>query len=176
MHLFGNAAGPHLVHFHVRHAEGRVVLDWEVRNAESIRWRVLRSESGFAESADAVPGSGQVLVSEGEDTHVVDDGLDSGTHYFYTVFSHEEDDTWRRQIEAKVKPGSVLGWLHPRAHEPTDADAGAAAQPITPSPFDPATASRDMATGPHDIAEAVWQPGFTFAESPANRWLRMGGD
>ena len=82
MHLFGSAQGPHMAHFHVRHDEGTVTLDWEVRNAESIRWRVLRSEKSFAENADALPGSAQVLVSESEDTHVVDDGLDKDTHYF----------------------------------------------------------------------------------------------
>ena len=165
-----------MAHFHVRHDEGRVELDWEVRNAESIRWRVLRSGKGFAESADALPGSGQVLVSESEDTYLTDDGLDPETLYFYTVFSLEQDGTWQRQVEAKVKPGSALSWFHPQAREPTDADLGAAARPITPSPFDPAMASRDIAIAPNDIVEAVWQPGFTSAESPATKWLRMGGD
>jgi hypothetical protein len=137
MHLFGSAEGPHMAHFHVRHNKGRVVLDWEVRNAGAIRWRVLRSEEGFAESADALPGSGQEVVNESEDTHLLDDGLDPKTHYFYTIFSREQDGTWQRQVEAKATPRRALSWIHPQAQDVADAHAAQASlvtQPNTAVP------------------------------------------
>ena len=30
MDLFGDTAGPHIAHFHVRHHDGRIELEWEV--------------------------------------------------------------------------------------------------------------------------------------------------
>ena len=141
MHLFGSAEGPHMAHFHVRHDEGRVELDWEVRNAEAIRWRVLRSEEGFAESADALSGSGQVLVSEGEDTHLVDDGLDPKAHYFYTVFSREQDGGWQRQVEARATPHKALSWFHPQTKDVADAQAAQASLVTQPNTVAPTGAS-----------------------------------
>ena len=174
MHLFGSHAGPHMAHFHIQHSRGRVVLDWEVRNAESIRWRVLRSQRGFAEGADALPGSGQVRVSESESTHLADDSLDEHTLYFYTVFSLEQDGTWQRQVEAKVKPGSVLSWFHPQAKDITEAKAGMVDEPTSVPPL-----RRDSYKGawadPDTVVE-LHRRRLTPLESGVDEWLRMGGD
>jgi hypothetical protein len=129
MTLSGDTSGPHIAHFHVRHHAGRIELEWEVRNAPSIRWRVLRSEQGFADSADAPGANGQVLVNESSDTFLTDEGLDSQAHYFYTVFSQERDG-WTRQVEAKVRPHDRLSWFHPQAQGILDAEAAGVPRPL----------------------------------------------
>jgi len=129
MHLFGDASGPHLAHFHAWHEDGRIELDWEVHNADSIRWRVLRSEQGFAESAEPPGSNGQALVSESTGTYLCDAGVDSGKRYSYTVFSQEPDGGWRKQVEVKVRPRDRLSWLHPHGHDVVDAKASLATAP-----------------------------------------------
>lgn len=76
MDLFGDTAGPHIAHFHVRHHDGRIELEWEVRNAPTLRWRVLRSQYGYADNAEVPGTNGQVLVNESSDTFLADEGLD----------------------------------------------------------------------------------------------------
>ena len=115
MHLFGTSEGPHLHHIHVSHDGDCVLLDWQVRNAPEIFWRVLRSFEGYASSPDPLGGDGhQALVGEGTDTHLSDDGCAGHTAY-YTLFAKEPDGSWQRQIEAKVRPHDLLHWLHPDA-------------------------------------------------------------
>jgi alpha-D-ribose 1-methylphosphonate 5-triphosphate diphosphatase PhnM len=65
MHVFGEGSGQHLAHFHARCELGSVQLEWEVRNAPALRWRVSRSQHDLASLADALPGSGQTRVMEG---------------------------------------------------------------------------------------------------------------
>ena len=130
MDLFGDASGPHIAHFHVRHHDGRIELEWEVRNAPELRWRVLRSEHGFAESPETPGTSGQVLVNESADTFLTDEGLDSHAHYFYTVFAREQDGLWQRQVEAKVRPHDRLSWFHPQAQGIVDAQAAGVPKPL----------------------------------------------
>jgi hypothetical protein len=116
MHLFGNDTnGAHLRHFHARHYGDGVELDWEVRNAPSLRWRVLRSQVDFATSAEPTGPIGQVLITEGPVTHVHDQALDGRTTYFYTVFCANEAGAWQRQAEIQIKPHEVWRWLHPHA-------------------------------------------------------------
>jgi len=129
MHLFGDASGPHIAHFHARHENGCVELDWEVRNADDLRWRVLRSEWGFAGSAEAPGTNGQVLVNESAETYLTDRGLDPSKHFWYTVFSQEPDDTWCKQVEVKLRPHDLLGWVHPGAQSVVDAEASLARTP-----------------------------------------------
>jgi hypothetical protein len=57
LHLFGDSSDPHLAHFHAHRERGSVELFWEVRNTTELRWRVLRSESDYATTADALPHS-----------------------------------------------------------------------------------------------------------------------
>jgi hypothetical protein len=129
MHLFGDASGPHLAHFHARHENGRVDLEWEVRNADEIRWRVLRSEQGYAESAEPPGANGQAIVNESNETYLCDEGLDPGRHYFYTVFSQEPDGGWRKQVEVRLRPHDLLGWLHPQAQDVVDAQGSLVRMP-----------------------------------------------
>ena len=90
---------------------------------------MLRSEHGFADSAEAPGTNGQVLVNESSDTFLTDEGLDSHAHYFYTVFSQEQDG-WTRQVEAKVRPHDRLSWFHPQAQDILDAHAAGDHRPL----------------------------------------------
>ena len=118
MHLFGDSGGPHLVHFHARREHDEVELTWQVRNTPPLSWRVLRSESDFAETADALVGSGQTVVMEGRETWVVD-SVTEGTTYYYTVFAQDEHGVWHRQVKAKPHEGHLY-WEHPSV-PPTEA-------------------------------------------------------
>ena len=71
MRLFGNTHEPHLTHCEVEHLNGIDVLVWDVKNAPALDWRVLRSERAFADTADALTGSGQILVPESEHCEAV---------------------------------------------------------------------------------------------------------
>ena len=104
MNLLGDAAGPHIAHFRVRHGGNRVGLEWDVRNADAIRCRVLRSTEGFADNPEAPGTNGQVLLSESQANHLDDEGLDKHGRYFYTVFAQMADGSWQRQVTAKVWP------------------------------------------------------------------------
>lgn len=112
MHLFGDGHEPHLVHFYVHRDGTQAELGWEVRNAPALSWRVLRSGHGFADAADALPGSGQTVVLAGTDTHVTDEALAAGATYFYTVFAQDEQGAWHRQVKARVRPHDHLRWRH----------------------------------------------------------------
>jgi hypothetical protein len=129
VHLFGDASGPHLAHFHARHEDGRVELEWEVRNADELRWRVLRSEQGYADSAEPPGSNGQAIVNESADTYLCDQDVDPVNEYFYTVFSLEPDGTWRKQVEVGLRPRDRLGWFHPHAHDVVDAQASLVRMP-----------------------------------------------
>lgn len=98
-----------LAHFHAWHHPGLVQLDWEPRDPASMRWRVLRSESGFARDSDPVSDPTQTLVSDGPDTHVGDTVRDG--RYYYTVFGQGGDGPWHRVAHAKVRQGSLLHWF-----------------------------------------------------------------
>jgi hypothetical protein len=113
MHLFGDHRGPHIAHFHAHRDGDHVRLEWEVRNAPALRWRVLRPEREFAATAGALPGSGQTVVLEGTDTHLADDALVRGTPYFYSVFAQDAQAVWRRHVKVKLARSERLAWLHP---------------------------------------------------------------
>jgi hypothetical protein len=104
MHLFGDRSGPHLTHFHARREGRRAFLQWEVGNAADMHWRVLRSETDFAEQAETGPSSGQTLVMEGTQTHATDETLDQASTYFYTVFAADEHGAWHRQVKVRLRP------------------------------------------------------------------------
>lgn len=119
MHLFGDTSKPHLWHVHVFHEGSQVTLDWEVRNAPELRWRVLRSAEGYATGSEPPGDNGQSLVGETTDTHIAD-ACDHSVVY-YTLFSKDQTGGWQRQIEAKVRAHERLHWFHPDAQETFDA-------------------------------------------------------
>ncbi len=129
IHVSGSAQETHMAHFHARHENGSIELDCEARHGDKLHWRVLRSEQGFAESAESPGTNGQVLVSQGTDTYLADQGLDSDKHFYYTVFSQEPARTWCKQVEVKLHPHDMLGWFHPHRHAIQDAQAGRATSP-----------------------------------------------
>ena len=100
MTLIGDTSGPHIAHFHARHHDGRVELEWELRNAPSMRWRVLRSVHGFADSAEAPGSNGQVLVNESPDTFLTDEDLDS-RHTTSTRCSHRSETAGRGRCKPR---------------------------------------------------------------------------
>jgi hypothetical protein len=113
MHLFGDSSGPHLAHFHAHRERDHVELEWELRNAPLMQWRVLRSEREFAETADALPGSGQTVVMKGTQTHATDDQAAEGTPYFYSVFAEDEAGVWQLQVKVKLEQHDHhLHWHH----------------------------------------------------------------
>ncbi len=112
MRLFGSSDGPHMAHFHCVHSGDEVNAWWEVRNCEGLKWRVLRSDKQFAESADIGPRSAQTLVVEGDISHFSDAVAGLGK-CFYTVFSQEAGHGWERQAAVKVNAHEHLLWHHP---------------------------------------------------------------
>lgn len=126
MHLFGDRNEPHLVHFEAQRERGSVVLTWDVRNAPALSWRVVSSERGFAEKADALPGSGQTLISESANCGARDDQIADGRPYFYTVFAQDGQGVWHLQVKTQVAEHEHLRWHHPASDfekRPLNADA-----------------------------------------------------
>jgi hypothetical protein len=128
------AAQHRMLHFRARHENGCVELSWEARYGDILRWRVLRSQQGFAPCAEAPGSNEQVIVSDSTATAVVDRGLDPGSHFYYTVFSQEGDGVWCKQADVRLRPGGLLSWLHPHRYDAADDGASLAAPaPVSPS-------------------------------------------
>ena len=113
MHLFGGAKEPHLTHFEAQRERGGVILRWDVRRAPAMRWRVLRSQVEFAKTPDALPGSGQALISDSADCGARDDQATGEETYYYTVFAQDAQGAWQRQVKVKVDPRDKLRWQRP---------------------------------------------------------------
>jgi hypothetical protein len=122
VHLFGERDEPHLTHFIADRQGGSVVLAWDVRNTPALSWRVLRSDKDFAETADALVGTGQTLVSESAQCGARDATIDDETTYYYTVFASDEQGVWHRQVKAKIKAAERLQWRHPAHWETAEND------------------------------------------------------
>jgi hypothetical protein len=102
-----------LTHFEARREAKYAELAWDVHGGTALRWRVVRSERDFAESADALVRDDQTLVSESTEPGARDDGVAAGTTYFYTVFSQDERGAWERQVMVTLGDGDHLHWHHP---------------------------------------------------------------
>jgi hypothetical protein len=106
--VLGRAAKTKLVHLKSRRVTGAIVLTWDVRRAQALRWRVLRCESGFAAGPfdDTVVGNGQTLVSDQVRPGSRDDldALDAppAGAFFYTIFCEDERGAWHRQARLKL--------------------------------------------------------------------------
>jgi len=105
--MLGRAAQPKLVRLKARRVAGAIVLTWDVRGARALRWRVLRSESGFAAGPfdDTVVGNEQTLVSDQVRPGSRDDlgALDATpSTAFYTIFCEDERGAWHRQARLKL--------------------------------------------------------------------------
>ena len=75
---------------------------------------MLRSDKDFAETADALVGTGQTLVSESAQCGARDATIDDETTYYYTVFAQpDEQGVWHRQVKAKIEAAECLQWRHP---------------------------------------------------------------
>ena len=125
--VFGRTARPRLVHLKRRRVAGALVLTWDVRGGRALRWRVLRSESGFAAGPfdDAVVGNGQTPISDQARPGCRDDlgALEAPiATAFYTIFCEDERGEWRRQARLKLDTGNAaLG-----RHAEGDFEAGGA--------------------------------------------------
>ena len=110
--MFGRDRAPRLVHLKSRLHAGAIVLTWDVRGGKAVRWRVLRSPKGFAQSPfdDTVMGSGQTLVSDKPVSGARDDSPERNDAGFYSVFVESERGDWRREAKLKLSaddPGLV---------------------------------------------------------------------
>jgi hypothetical protein len=126
MHLFGDGNGPHLAQFHARRERDSIELDWEVRNAPALPWRVLRSSGDFAATAGGLPGSDQTMVTEGSETHLRDDQAVEGKPHFHTLFARDGDGVWHQQVKTRLARRERLCWFHPAfdlAKGPLEGDA-----------------------------------------------------
>ena len=123
MHLFRDAQGPYLAHFHAAHEGDHTELFWETRNTPPLNWRVLRSDVEFAATAEALPGGRQVIVMQGADTHLSDRDVGDSDHSYYTVFAENADGAWQRQAEVRIAPREHFFWHHPSAERQHDADS-----------------------------------------------------
>lgn len=85
-----------------RRADGHIELDWSDGQEDETRYRLLRSEQGFASSAGALAGSGQVVVGEGAIKRLRDEAVKGAATYFYTVFRQDLDGVWHRAAMAGV--------------------------------------------------------------------------
>jgi hypothetical protein len=82
----------HLTDVHTRRVCARVgdsyaTFGWDYPGRALLQVRILRSEEGFARTADG--GAGQVVVYDDVTGSFRDAGLLNGTRYFYTVFARE---------------------------------------------------------------------------------------
>lgn len=102
-----------LTHFEAHREAKYAELTWDVRSTTALRWRVLRSERDFAESADALSGGDQILVSESTAPGARDDAVAARTTYFYTVFSQDARGAWERLAMVTLGNGDHLHWHHP---------------------------------------------------------------
>jgi hypothetical protein len=123
MHLFRDAQGPYLAHFHAAHHGDHTELFWETRNTPPLNWRVLHSEVEFAATAEALPGGRQTVVMQGTDTHFSDRDVGDSDHHYYTVFAQNEDGAWQRQAEIRIAPHEHLFWHHPNVERQHEADS-----------------------------------------------------
>jgi hypothetical protein len=96
--------------FHIWHRADQVELSWESRGKGSHLWRVIRSEERLSPPIDPLQSGGR-LIMEGDKTHVIDEEVPAGTDCFYTLLVHHEG-RWVPEIEARVRAGNRLSWLH----------------------------------------------------------------
>jgi len=72
-----------------------IEVEWSPGLGPATRYRLLRSERGFAHTAGALPGTGQTVVAEGAINQVRDGPLNPAVSYFYTLFRRGSDGVWR---------------------------------------------------------------------------------
>jgi len=83
--------------------DAQVQLTWaNPTDADFEQTRILRSQTGYADSPAAT--SGQVVVYQGANTAVLDEGLANGETYYYTAFAQDEDGAWSERAVASATP------------------------------------------------------------------------
>ncbi len=111
VHHAGRVEGEYVTHFHAGHGNGWAVLAWDLRHTAPRDVMVLRSDQGFAETAD--PGDPrQTLVYRGVERHakVMDAELTNDTAYYYTVFTMGDRGDWRTEVRTTVAPKGQAHW------------------------------------------------------------------
>ena len=118
------------------------MITWDVRHAQALRWRVLRSELEPAAGPfdDTVVGSGQTLMSDQSAPGSRDDDAEPGTAYCYTIFAEDEFGEWHLLASPRIAVDAHLS-------RPAEGDFEAAG-------------SRPGSTNPHalDIAQSGGHP------------------
>ena len=102
--------------------DGCAAIAWDYPGSTLLEVRILRSDSGFAMTADddatqagggAAAGAGQTAVYHDVTGSFRDAGLQNGRPYYYTVFARHPGREWVRWGEYELRPGvpatSVVG-------------------------------------------------------------------
>jgi len=104
--------------------DGYAAIGWDYPGSTLLEVRILRSEHGFAPSADggapeagggAASAAGQAVVYHDVSGSFRDAGLQNDRSYYYTVFARPPGREWARWGEYELRPGvpamSVAGRL-----------------------------------------------------------------
>ena len=104
--------------------DGYTAIGWDYPGSTLLEVRILRSDIGFASTADgdaaeggggAASATGQTVVYHDVTGSFRDAGLQNGRPYFYTVFARHPGREWVRWGEYELRPGvpatSVAGRL-----------------------------------------------------------------
>jgi hypothetical protein len=116
MGLFHHHAGiesEYITHFHIAHGDREAGLAWDLRDGDTREIAVFRSAQGFVEEGvDPMTDGRQTLVYQGADRHVrlVDQHLENGIAYYYTVFARGDDGDWHLQLTDTVAPEGSSHW------------------------------------------------------------------
>jgi hypothetical protein len=94
--------------------DGYASIGWDYPGGTLLEVRILRSDAGFARTADdGAPEAGGGAASDAGQTVVYDDvtgsfrdlGLRNGRSYYYTVFARHPGGEWVRWGEYTLRPG-----------------------------------------------------------------------
>jgi hypothetical protein len=94
--------------------DGCVTIAWDYPGSTLLDVRIVRSESGFAPTADddateagggAAAAAGQTIVYSDDTGSFRDAGLHNGHPYYYTVFARHPGCEWVRWGEYELRPG-----------------------------------------------------------------------
>jgi hypothetical protein len=109
---------------HASTGDASAVFGWDYPGSTLLEVRILRSDRGFAPSADdgapeagggAAAAAGQTVVYHDVSGSFRDAGLQNGRRYYYTVFARHPGQEWVRWGEHELRPGvpatSVAGRL-----------------------------------------------------------------
>ena len=94
---------PPVQELEARAGDGRVSLTW-TNPPDPDFWytRVLRSETGFADSPE--PNADQIMVTYSSQAHYNDGNVHNGTTYYYSLFARDATGGWSERASTSATP------------------------------------------------------------------------